>query len=163
MLIHSPTTRIQDLGILRRDAACIMQRIILSCHSRDSAIVRMYANAASTSILRARSGASRGATGNVNRIGIDPARQIAAVREGELNWMIGVESTARQSIEVTQVRTGADGRFDVNRRFSDERSADRVGFKVFAVYSRSEPLTPARRNNISAARHWDHVDGAPAF
>jgi len=129
MLIHSPTTRIQDLGILRRDAACIMQRIILSCHSRGgrrgrSNVCKRAEHFHSTREIRASLADGRG---NVNRIGIDP--QIAAVRER--NGIIGVGSTTRRSIEVTPSTTGADDRFDINSR----GLADRVDLKVFASVS----------------------------
>lgn len=82
-------------------------------------------------------GFSRSDERNVNRIGIDPPRQIAATstRCGEWNRMIGVEPTARQSIQVTQIRQARTVVSTLNRRFSDdERSADRVDFKVYAVY-----------------------------
>lgn len=83
-------------------------------------------------------------------------------RERALNWMIGVESTARQSIEVTQVR---QVRTVVSLTVGLATSGrPTVSISRFSLFIRSLSESPTiRRNNISAARHWDHVDGAPAF
>lgn len=150
-----------------------MQRIILSCHSRDrGAILRVYASAPNTSIPRARSaflstgerggGGGDGGRRDVNRIGIGstsanrggvaPNAWHERAERDDRRRGIDRHGAARRggSIQVTPSTSAEDCRFDVNRRrFSD--AVDRVDLKAPAVYRRrvTARRDATRRNNIS--------------
>lgn len=134
MLIHSPTTRIQDLGILRGVYYATDNSQLSFAGQRDRTnVCKPAEHFYSAREIRASRAEGRG---NVNRIGIDPPRQIAATDA------VRAEPDDRRRTDRTTVHrsdtstTGADGRFNVKAvGFSGERtSRPRVDFKVSAVY-----------------------------